>query len=69
MQWLLVKDETIENIVAWDGSTEWTPPDGHDLVGYDGDPAAVIGWGWVDGHLVVPPEPDPIKQEAPTIVE
>lgn len=71
MQWLLVRNGVIENIVVWDGVTEWTPPDGFELVGYDGDPPAMIGWGWVDGQLIVPPEPAPIpvgEQQGPTVV-
>jgi hypothetical protein len=69
MQWLLVKNGVIENIVAWDGITPWTPPDGYELVKYGGEPAAQIGWGWIDGHLVVPASPEPVEQKSPTVVE
>lgn len=67
MQWLLVKNGIIENIVVWDGVTEWTPPDGFELVGYDGDPAAAIGWGWVDGNLI--PNPEDFDAETSEVVK
>lgn len=69
MQWLLVKNEVIENIVVWDGVTSWTPPEGYELVRYGGDLLAKIGDGWVNGQLIIPPEPEPASQEAPTIID
>jgi len=69
MQWLVVKNEIIENIVVWDGVAPWTPPEGCEVIAYEGEPAAHMGWGWVNGQVVVPPEYGNVEQREPTIVE
>ena len=54
----VVNTETkiVENIVVWDGTTPWSPPDGCivvDLVGQAG-----IGWSYIDGEFIAPEAPE-----------
>jgi hypothetical protein len=37
---------------VWDGGSDWTPPDGEQVVLNDAD--AEIGWSYVDGEFVAP---------------
>lgn len=50
----------VENVVVWDGVSEWLPPDGCFAV-VNGDGAG-IGWSYVDG-VFIPPEPTPPTAE------
>lgn len=45
MNYALVNTETgiVENIVVWDGVTEWTPPVGVDVIQLSESEAAYIG--------------------------
>lgn len=47
----------VENVVVWDGSVEsgWSPPEGCIAIQSD---VAGIGWTYVDGVFIAPPEPE-----------
>jgi len=42
----------VVNMSVWDGGSDWTPPDGEQVVLNDAD--AEIGWSYVDGEFVAP---------------
>jgi hypothetical protein len=65
--YLIIKDNTVINAVAWDGVSDWTPPEGTTTMVA---PAHVgIGWTRVDGNWIAPQPPaapaeDPNKVSA-----
>lgn len=64
--WAVVNNETglIVNAVAWDGVSDWAPPDGHSV--HQAWPVH-IGWMWVDGEQV---DPNPaLPDETMEIIE
>lgn len=46
----------VENVVVWDGESEWAPGDGYVAVEITTDGVG-IGWGYVDGVFTQPSEP------------
>lgn len=68
MRYLVVRDEIVENIVAWDGVSAWTLPDGTalepDLQG------AHIGWiKQEDGTFAAQPKPEVIEGSSEVLPE
>jgi hypothetical protein len=65
--YLVIKDDKVINAVAWDGASDWTPPEGTTV---ELAPAHVgIGWTRIGGNWVAPepppaPTPDPAKVSA-----
>jgi hypothetical protein len=55
MRYAVINSETniVENIIAWDGLTEWTPPEGCYTQILE-DTAAGIGWSFVNGQWIEP---------------
>lgn len=45
----------VENLILWDGVTDWSPPEGCIAIETD---IAQIGWSYVDGEFIAPPEPE-----------
>lgn len=69
MNYAIVQNGVIVNIIAWDGVTPYTPPEGCELHQWDG--YMTSGWAWVDGAPVEPPPPvvDPATvSEGPTVI-
>lgn len=56
MAWLLVKDNVIHSIIAYDGVSPYTPALGYTLIQYDG--RVENGWEWKDNAPVVPEVPE-----------
>lgn len=53
--WALIKDNIVENVIAWDGESEWSPPAGCLCVETTSvDPAPGPGWSY-DGAFFPPP--------------
>ena len=61
--WAVVVDGLVIDVVIWDGESEWTPPDGAELVKLVDAPGVGIGWTynpkatknkWIDNR----PEPE-----------
>lgn len=47
----------VENVILWDGESEWSPPDGSIAVQSD---IAQIGWTYVSGEFIAPEPTAPI---------
>jgi hypothetical protein len=55
--YLTVRDDgLVTNVIVWDGVTPYQP-DGT-LLPTDDNPGVWVGWRFVDGEWVAPPEPD-----------
>lgn len=52
--YLLISSNTIQNIIEWDGTSQYVPPTGMTLVQYNG--VAGVGWSW-DGNTATDPNP------------
>jgi hypothetical protein len=48
----------VVNIMVWDGKPPWTPPEGCIAVVIPEGSNAGIGWTYVDGEFIAPPEPE-----------
>jgi len=48
---------TVINTVYWNGSPDWTVPEGCTAVAIEEGIKAGIGWTYVDGEFVAPPTP------------
>jgi hypothetical protein len=61
--YLVIKDDKVINAVAWDGVSDWTPPEGTTV---ELAPAHVgIGWTRADGEWIAPePPPAPVENPA-----
>jgi hypothetical protein len=69
MNYAMVQDGVIVNVIDWDGVTSYTPPEGCELHQWDSQMS--VGWAWVDGAPVEPPPPsiDPATvSEGPTVI-
>ena len=60
MKHAIIRNGTVENVVLWDGETEWTPPEGTELVALDGRPAGP-GWSF-DGTTFTPPPAEQVEE-------
>lgn len=59
MNYCIVQNGVVVNVIDWDGVTPYTPPEGCELYRWEGPVG--IGWLWVDGHPVDPnPRPRPL---------
>lgn len=59
MKKLLIKDDTVINIIEFDPEAEWTPPEGAILA----DGVAHIGDVWDGEAFVTPVQPTPVPEE------
>lgn len=57
MNYAVIRAGTVENVVLWDGETDWTPPEGTDLVALNDQPAGP-GWTFDGTTFTAPPEED-----------
>lgn len=69
--WINTETTLIENVIFYDGVTPFEPPSNILLVeipeGLVGEwSAAGIGWKYIDGQFVEPPQPEPIPTSTPT---
>ena len=54
-EYAVVRDGVVENIIVWDGETEWSPPEGCEVIATpDG---CAIGWLVENGVPQRPEEP------------
>jgi hypothetical protein len=65
MNYVMVQDDVVVNIIDWDGVAPYTPPEGCELHAWEGP--VNIGWAWVGGAPVDPnpPPPPPEAVSAP----
>lgn len=52
-KWLVIQDDTVINIIVWDGVSAWAPPDGCTIIPAE-DQTICIGWKIVDNVWVAP---------------
>ena len=59
-RYALIKNDTVSNVVLWDGSDKWTPPEDVTLVMVDEGWGFGVGDLYIDGvfYRPVPPEPE-----------
>lgn len=58
MKYAIIRDTLVENVVLWDGETEWQPPEGTTIVEL-GDTIAGPGFTYDGTTFTAPPEPEP----------
>ena len=57
MTYAIINSENlVVNVIEWDGTTEWQPPDGHQIVPLTQEGG--IGWSYVNQEFINP-NPDP----------
>lgn len=56
---------TVINAVVWDGLPPWTPSQGCMAVAIPKGNSAGIGWTYVNGQFIAPPQPEPPAPPAP----
>jgi hypothetical protein len=59
MDYAIVKNGLVINVIVLDEQTAWELPDGCELV--EIQDCAGIGWGYVNGSFVAPETPDPVE--------
>lgn len=57
VNYAMVQNGIVVNVIDWDGTVPYTPPEGCELYAWDGPMS--IGWAWVDGAPVDPSPPPP----------
>jgi hypothetical protein len=62
MNYAMVQDGVVVNIIDWDGVAPYTPPEGCKLHEWEGPVS--IGWLWVDGRPIDPTPPPPTSDIA-----
>lgn len=46
MRWAIVIGGVVDNLVLWDGSSDWTPPKGSQAIQVSEGQPCGIGWTW-----------------------
>jgi len=62
----VIKNNTVVNVVLWDGESEWAPDNGVAIPAADG---VGIGWLYADGTFTVPDIPEPVKSHDELVAE
>lgn len=62
MRYAVVKNNVVENMIAWDGVVPYTPPQGTILIQSD---MAGPGWIWDGNNFSKPPRPEPPPPPVP----
>lgn len=57
MNYAVIRNGLVENVVSWDGETDWTPPEGSDVVALH-DRIAGPGWTYDGSTFTPPPAPE-----------
>ena len=53
----IIQDNKVINTCAWDGVTEWQPPEGTEAVIIPDGAVAGMGYDYIDGQFIAPPPP------------
>lgn len=61
MAWLLIKDNVIDSIIAYDGVSPYKPAPGYTLVEYN-DGYVQAGWEWKNNAPVEPESEVPVEE-------
>jgi hypothetical protein len=51
--WALIKNNIVENVIVWDGESEWTSPESFIVVEITNSNTS-IGWTYIDGVFEPP---------------
>ena len=62
----VIKNNTVVNVVLWDGESEWSPDSGVAIPVADG---VGIGWLYADGVFTAPDIPEPVKSHDELVAE
>ena len=54
MNWLVIRNDRVVNVIVWDGISPYDPGDGIELVPSDDTPGVGIGWTRIDGTWTAP---------------
>ena len=58
--WTLIKNNVVENVVLWDGISEWSPPDGYTLIDItDMENGPGPGWTYENDAFIAPVVEEP----------
>ncbi|PXX15857.1 hypothetical protein C7399_109192 [Paraburkholderia tropica] len=57
MSYAIIENGAVVNIVEWDGTTNWQPPEGTTVVQIPAGSYVGIGSTYVDGTFGDPPQP------------
>lgn len=62
----------VDNTIAWDGVTPYTPPEGYTLVRVpepnETEPTPGAGWFYIDGAFVEIVASSPTPEDAPNVI-
>lgn len=56
----VVKNGIVENVILWDGESEWSPDNGVAIIA---DSGVGIGWSYANGVFTPPPPPPPTPED------
>lgn len=59
----IVENTKVINTCAWDGLTEWSPPEGTQAIEIPEGVIAGTGYDYINGQFIAPPLPDPLPAE------
>ncbi len=59
MDYAIVKNGLVINVIVLDEQTSWEPPDGCELV--ELQDCAGIGWGYVNGSFIAPSDTETVE--------
>ncbi|MCK2420152.1 tail fiber assembly protein [Escherichia coli] len=62
----VIENNTVVNVVLWDGESEWSPDNGVAIPAADG---VGIGWLYADGAFTAPDIPEPVKSHAELVAQ
>ncbi|EOZ3809777.1 tail fiber assembly protein [Citrobacter youngae] len=62
----VIENNTVVNVVLWDGESEWSPDNGVAIPAADG---VGIGWSYADGAFTAPDIPEPVKSHDELVAE
>jgi hypothetical protein len=64
MNYALISNGLVVNMIVWDGQTPYAPPAGVQLVASTSDSVS-MGWSYADGQFIAPPEAELVPESAP----
>lgn len=62
----VIENNTVVNVVLWDGESKWSPDNGVVIPAADG---VGIGWLYADGTFTAPDIPEPVKSHDELVAE
>lgn len=65
---LVNNQNVVENIILWDGTSAWAPPENMQLIDAEGVTCS-LGWTYEAGVFVKPPEPEVVEPVIQTTAE